>query len=448
MKTSKRKYLVPLSLVALAHLSIADMAYADTAEAVIDYLPPKNVYVKSDGYIYDQNASDMTITAGHHVDIDAEISGKIKNWQVWMVTTPEGGVGQHHNSGGDSESYSFGNRPKEVHQNGSISADMSTSGKLLCNQLAETLRNNGMGNEDIFAQDRIITIGVQAVVDFEATGTGADPEQEVQDWNGLKKFDLVCKAFKAAKNPAIGPAAGHFGVQQSAHLTSVTLDMFYEKTPTTCPTEVTAYATYVSQTQGSFTTRFKSAFNQISQPIKLTMSAADKQGDLYIKTYQKKFMVGEPAQSDPTRTKPVKPGVTLDRPGGFAPAPGNPADDIPSGPTGPQAAGGGKVAAPSLPNIYQDSLMIEVVSAGSGSVQKSDYAGYKVTCKFSINPAINPVGGISVGKQPEYNKPIPASLIKKLPTKKTAPTKPVVVPGAIIVLPVAPEPAPALKKTN
>ncbi|MCP3984965.1 MAG: hypothetical protein GY723_11285 [bacterium] len=394
-----------IAAVSFAAMVLAGTAHADTGTAVVGYLATDEFKIGSDGYNYVSGVQNLSlggeVNATVHIDIDTDVGGAVKSWSTYLLTARENLLWIHHSETPYSMSYPIGSRPKDVAGNVPVSASFTDTGVAHCNQLADDLRGQGLSNEQIFGEDRILPFAVRAGLSFDASGAGGsgDAPDEVHIWDHFEHFDLVCQKFEAKLNPDIGPAAGHLRGTSAAHLTSMSLDMIYAKTPTSCPTEVTAKATFVSDTAGDFTTRFRSVFGQVSQPIKLSMGPSDRQGGEYVKTYEQKFMVGEKPMSDPTRTKPAR-GFSGTAATGFADLPGvHPDDEIPSGPARPAQAGKGKLAGPTDPGLLKDSLWVELVTASPDSVARSDYAEYKVTCP-KLNPTFNPVGGVANPTRP------------------------------------------------
>ncbi len=386
----KRKIWVLIGIVALL---FTNRAYAKLCtDLKISSFPVENLAVISgDGFNYTKNVSGQsTISAVVDVHIEAGLLGEIHNWSTWLYTNPvavPGATDFDHKGSGYIKVYEDDGLGyvNEVIQSVEIEADYSFRAVNDCNKLADDLRNQGYTNDEIFSEDHTILIDVTPKLDYSI-------EYDYAGLHGLpgkRVVELTCMAM-ALEIDDSGPTR----TPRDAHVISVTLDMLHEDEPTSCPSKVTAYVTYVADTEGIFSSRFRSVFGQVSAPIELEMEESDRQGDLYIKTYQQKFMVGE--VPDPIREKPGKPVSKYDSPDElFAPDAGhNPEGDVePIDKGGIQSDLDELYTEQADSNVHEDSLWVEILSASSDSIDKSDYANYKVTCR--------PEGGIDPAKSDE-----------------------------------------------
>ena len=402
-------------------------ALADTALSVVDAIYPKRIEVLSNGVAYTQPAIPLvSLSASLVVDIDAGVSGRIKSWKAWIGLNPKApgntSANVHFSQHPYSVSYPVGSRPKEVGTRGvSINIPYGSLAPFVtghCNWLANDLRSKGMSNQVIFSQDRAIVVRVWSTVDAEFTGiAGAPTPSEVGEHN-IKTLDLVCKG-QGGVNPDIGPVAGDIKAKTEARLTSITASVLHDSHPATCPTEATARVTFVADTEGPFTWRFTSASGKVSPPIRMEMRASEKQGNLYIRSYDQKFMVGE--KPSPTGGGGSGAGIGGSAAGvGLA---GNPQPGPGKSGVGHQQVGGG-YAAPALPNMppaHQDGLRAVVLNAAPGSVEHSAPASYHVQCPVVRNPAVGNLPGELQGSTSPAAQPARATDVLVPGAVKTAP---------------------------
>ncbi len=393
-----------LAAAAAAALSgWATPAHADYVQGVYYSAAPKQLAVRSNGVAYtitDVPGAVMGASAG--VTVDADLVGTIKNWSAWLVAKAEHATGAASWSNDKtSMSFPFGNRPKSWASRIHIQVSHATLQNYVvswCNELANDLRSSGMNNAQIFGQDRSYRIAFQVGTAAEFTSPAAHPAPpEVQNLDYAAGITVVCKA-SGGINPNIIPI-GPLAPAPQARLTSMTMDVLHNPNPPSCPAQVNVRTTYVSDRAGPFSARVLSASGKVSQPLQFNMGEADRQGALYIKVHQQPMMVGVPG--DPTRTPPSGPVGGSGVGSGYAPNPGpiNPNDLPPAGPGNPPR-GPGNVANPTDPRVFQDSLWAETLLAAPGSVQRTDYAGYRVQCPVVQGPVPAGPGVIGIPSIP------------------------------------------------
>jgi hypothetical protein len=384
----------------------------------------------------------VSLSASLVVDIDAGVSGRVLNWKAWIGANPQApgntAASVHFSQHPYSVSYPLGSRPKTVATRGvNVNVPYGSLAPFLtghCNWMANDLRNKGMSDQVIFSQDRVIPVRIWSTAEAEFSGVaGAPVPTEVSGDHNTKMLELVCKG-KGGVNPDIGPVAGGIKAKTEARLTSITASVLHDSHPASCPTEATARVTFVSDTDGPFTWRFTSASGKVSSPIRMEMRASDKQGNLYIRSYDQKFMVGEKAS--PTGGGGSGAGI-----GGSAAGAGL-AGNPPPGPghsgVGHQQVGGG-YAAPALPNLppaHQDGLRAVVLNAAPGSVEHSAPASYHVQCPVVRNPAVGNLPGELQGSTSPAAQPARATGVLVPGAVKTAPPVASLPPG--VRQPVAP----------
>ena len=379
--TAKKMLTLPKLCIVFAALVATSPVNADYGIVQVHSVST-NVEVESNGNTYTHTVDPVSLI---HATIHSELSsgtwGKVESWNAWpRLLSPTDWT--DFKSEGIAVTYPNKSKVKWVDRDDPVTIDVTYYAVQECNAMANRLRNyQGYSDEEIFSVDRMATIWVHAGIEYEMSSFSHDgllapvyPDYE------YPSIEIVCKGSPFDLPP---PAADDIFTKQSAYLTSVTLEMLYDQEPTGCPAEVTALVTYISETQGSFKSRFRSVFGEVSKEINLNMGPADKQGDIYVKAYTKKFLVG--VQPDPTRTKPATPGVDLYDVDGFSTYEDD--DELPpSNPVHTFGGANGFVSVPTKPNVHQDSLWVEVTSAAQDSVERSDYAGYKITCDIDYDP--------------------------------------------------------------
>lgn len=416
------------SLVA-GNVFLSGAAFADYVGSKVVSVHPQRIEVLGNGVAYTQPAVPLvSLSASLVVDVDAQFSGRIKSWKTWIGASPQApghaAANVSFNQHPHSESYPLGSRPKTVATRGvHVTVPYGTLAPFLtehCNWLANKLRSQGMSNQTIFSVDRTIPVRIWSSIEADISGMSGTPTPAEVGSDTNNMLDLVCKAGGGV-NPDIGPVAGGVKAKTEARLTSVNASVLHDSHPASCPTQAMARVTFVSDTEGPFTWRFTSASGKVSPPIRMEMRASDKQGKLYIRSYDQKFMIGEKVST--TGGGGSGGGIGGSVVGGGLAGTSRPDPSMPGAkPAGPaQQQVGGGFAAPSVPRLHQDALRAVVLNAAPGSVERSDAASYQVQCPVVQNPAVGMGPG---GKQG------PAE-----PTQ--APSRPtgVLVPGAVKTAP-------------
>ncbi len=379
-------------LIAMAGLLFTNRAYADLGFSYhITSFPVNNLTVISlDGANYTKNVSaQSTLSAVIDVEIDAGLFGVIHSWSTWLNTDPVGVPGANkvqHKSGGFVRTYNNGpGYVNEVDKEVAVTADYSTLAVNNCNKLADDLRNQGYTNDEIFSEDHTIQIDVTPSLDYDINHNG----EVIHEVPNSKTVELVCKAFEVVDDgPTREPSP------EKAHLLSAVLNMLYEEEPTDCPTEVTASAVFIADVPGVFTFRFRSIFGQVSDPIDLTVQQSDFNPGtgIYVKTYVQPFMTGEEADPIVIGGGDVVPNNIGDKK--------NPEDH----PDGDDSINiDDAIIDVTGPNLHWDTLWIEIIDAGPGSVETSDFDSYNVICNYEVNSNLAPVDGYKDNSREDDN---------------------------------------------
>jgi hypothetical protein len=183
----------------------ASPAYADTGYVSVNFINPGSIEVANDGSIYTAPVIPLiSLSANLQVQLDAEVSGRVKNWKAWLKVKTENGFWVQFSNNSYSKSYPVGGRPKTVNTAAAINIPYGTIAPYAaaqCNVLADTLRGQGLSDAAIFAQDRIIPISVDGALSYEMTGAaGTSTPEEVHDY---KTFNLNCKAGQPTRVPPV-----------------------------------------------------------------------------------------------------------------------------------------------------------------------------------------------------------------------------------------------------
>jgi len=172
-------FIFPILIVTF---SITGVAYADNYYAKVINVHSKQLFVLNDGEKYTELKPGVIsvsedLAADVRLDLNAGISGKVKSWSTWLAMRIDSGpiilseiAFQEH---GTSHSYPRFNRPKEVHRTETIVVPRTAISNLFatqCNRLAETLRNQGLSNQEIFSTNRSIEFQIRADVSASYTG--------------------------------------------------------------------------------------------------------------------------------------------------------------------------------------------------------------------------------------------------------------------------------------
>lgn len=342
----------------------------------------------------------------------------------------------------------------DVHLNVPLSAMLQTAAAR-CNAKLASLMASGMSREQAISQDQKMTLAVQPVLRYELFPTQTVTEEGNRPWSEFRKIEIVCEApgagpqargttstMPGATKPGTGPAL----------LTQVNLSIQQPPSPAQCPAEITARMTFRASAMndsaqplapGWFSYRVRSASGRVSRSDMVTFQESDRQGLVFVKTIEQKFSVPLPGSGNAPGGSGQRPGAA----GGLAVQQNDGNTGVaPAGHSRPGAAGnyaGG--GSPTPPNVHADSLWVDITGGKSGSVQKSDYAAYNVTCQLQ---PVQLGGGGGVTANPGPNRPTthPGAQPQtaQLPTAGAAPARqPVNIPSGVPATPTFPPPGAA-----
>lgn len=176
------KTLIILPSLTTICLSVG-MAYADYESAkVITILNQTSVLSNGESYTEVKPgviAVAESLSANVSFNADAGVSGKVKSWSIWLEIHKYTGVTAFplvsFENYSFSYSYPYNKRPKTVNRTETVMVPKSAFNNLFttqCNILAQSLRNQGLSNKEIFSVDRSITYQIHA--NASASYTGVD----------------------------------------------------------------------------------------------------------------------------------------------------------------------------------------------------------------------------------------------------------------------------------
>lgn len=285
--------------------------------------------------------------------------------------------------------YHLGGRPRTVDRTEHLLANFKYAAVSFCNDNADSLRGMGWSDEQIFAQDHVVGVAVDAALQvIFISPTGNEVQHEVEYY--YPDFEVHCKAYQPVISDE-GPSRS-----EPARITSVILDLDYNAEPEFCPTDVEATAVFFADQAGDFEFRFETASGQVSKPIQLSMEPGDEQFGQYIKYFQDTFWVG----AEPVPTRPAggaKDQAVDDEVAVFVEDEVVPGSHDPRFPQGP----GKLTGAAGDPNQHNNSLWVEILDAEEGSIVRSDYAQYEIYCSpdgLVNDPDILVGDGFSTGR--------------------------------------------------
>ncbi|WP_193367327.1 CARDB domain-containing protein [Pelagibius marinus] len=207
---SRRISFAAISAAVLAvSLPAAPSRAADFYDVRVDSVITQKIIVQSNGSSYHRMAPLSNLIANLRVELDTGASGRIKWFTAWLGLGREGLAEQYWPEWReDGYHKSFDPRPKSWSGTVPVAVPESSLQQFAlgqCNYQAQTLRDQGLSNTAIFAQDRPIELAVVAHLDHEMTGPSGNPIIEgIGGWPAYKKIKLVCQKWPGA----VGPQAG------------------------------------------------------------------------------------------------------------------------------------------------------------------------------------------------------------------------------------------------
>src|SRR5262245_39917550 len=193
--------------VLLATLLSSAPSFADGGTVYLSNVVPEAITVNSNGSSYTsiEGSGLGNIVGTAHIELDADIAGRVKSWSVWLVLSnwPKSLSLNEYAVG---KSYPVGSRPTRVNRTEQIVVPQAAYQSWIvsqCNALADSLRNGGQTNTAIFNQDRHVTISAGLNDSYEFTGAGS-PNPAIEGSLVQPTIDVTCKKWGGATAPVAG----------------------------------------------------------------------------------------------------------------------------------------------------------------------------------------------------------------------------------------------------
>lgn len=194
-----------LASAAVAAALLPATALADSKEATVVGLVPQQLAVDSNGSSYHAVSPFANLLADVRVEVDTGAVGRVKSWRVHVGLATEDGTSQFYDSYNVAKSYPWYDRPRSVDRTEQIMVPSAAWGgfvKARCNDLADELRAQGLGDTAIFAQDRELQLAVVPWLKADTTGAGSGAVlEQAKWWPQHAKIDLVCRKWPGAVIP-------------------------------------------------------------------------------------------------------------------------------------------------------------------------------------------------------------------------------------------------------
>ena len=186
-------------------------AHADTGTGYLTSASPDPWVVKSNGQSYTQFQTMGFVSIKGKLQYDVGVAGGIKSW--WAQPEVINGYGiasivQGLAAYKLTQAYPFGSRPNTLNKtlNFSINQGVFEGNAVgMCNWLANSLRNQGKSNQQIFSQDREVKFTASLKYGVDASGAGAGNPI----WEASSPIEIKVKCAKWT-GPQIPAAPGGF----------------------------------------------------------------------------------------------------------------------------------------------------------------------------------------------------------------------------------------------
>lgn len=194
LKKLAKTTLATTSILAIAALASASPSHAGGATKLISYTPATitKVGVNGSGTAYQQTGL-MQLSANVDVYIYAGIAAHVKDWKRWLMVRTENSSWVDFSDDGVSESYPFLDRPQKVEALVGMDVAHDILSPLMvsyCNSMADDLRDQGKSNEEIFSQDRSVSIFIGVGKSTNYAGLEGGPIQQAEP---PSEINLICK---------------------------------------------------------------------------------------------------------------------------------------------------------------------------------------------------------------------------------------------------------------
>jgi len=186
-------------------------ASADTGTGYLTSASPDPWVVKSNGQTYTQFKTMGFVSIKGKLEYDVGVAGGIKSW--WAQPEVINGYGIAAIVPGLAaykltQAYPFGSRPNTLNKtlNFSINQGVFENNAVgMCNWLANSLRNQGKSNAQIFSQDREVNFTASLKYGVDATGAGSGNPI----WEASSPINIKVKCAKWT-GPQVPTAPGGF----------------------------------------------------------------------------------------------------------------------------------------------------------------------------------------------------------------------------------------------
>ncbi len=184
------------------------VSYADTGDAYINNSSPKPWVVLSNGSSYVKFNHLLTVTVIGRLKYDTGTAGRVKSWWAKPILTNGYGIGSTVpglNYLKKNKSYSAGSRPKKINKSLTFYVPASKVGPAaiaMCNWKANTLRKQGMSNQQIFSVNREVTFKASLSRSVNANGAGSN--NALWQYYAPYTIKVRCAKWAGAKFPTAG----------------------------------------------------------------------------------------------------------------------------------------------------------------------------------------------------------------------------------------------------
>ncbi len=199
-----------------AMIAFAAPALADVGDVHAFQFAPEPLIVRSNGQDYTQLKPVGNTNINISVEYDAGVAGNVKSYWVYPTITNGYGIAaqiQGMSLFKHSKSYPLLQRPNEIDKNVVITVPSSVYASAavgMCQWLANSLRNDGLSNKQIFGQDRDVHFEIGVKYGFNASGAGSN--NAVYQYNPPYEAPVRCAKWQGSQIPSAGTITDHFKV--------------------------------------------------------------------------------------------------------------------------------------------------------------------------------------------------------------------------------------------
>jgi len=233
---------------------ITTCAAADSGQGYMTGANPDPVRVLSNGQDYTKLDVLGMVTFQGKLQYDTGTAGRIKKWRAWPIVTNGYGIASINEQAKNyfqQQGYGTNARPKSINKtlNFSVPATVLNSSAVgMCNWMANSLRNQGKSNKQIFGQDRKVKFEVEMGYTIEATGSGSN--NPIFEANPPYELEVICKKWSG---PAVTPGAQ--GLAAQVEVKKATMQLKPVALPNgTCRVDTT---TAISANRGNATIKYR-----------------------------------------------------------------------------------------------------------------------------------------------------------------------------------------------